>query len=547
MKMLVDLIAPTDLYLIAGRAMAKTSEIVAERSMNIVHDMPGSYQMFVSDTFVNALTNVVPALVEGWQRKGWKPGIHFVTDDRPPAHFKLPYKAPLRYKHTISIYNGTFFNLGSLDQPTGLAGGSYQHRYGDEARMLKKKKLDRSTPALRGEFVRFGHSVYYRGNTFTTDMPNILLNDDDWILQMEQEMDKEQIELALQAGLTLNEIKCEMIANEQIGNISERERLQKAYRRWNEVWVRIRKDSTFFYAISSLVNLDILTEGYFYSTLKALGPEEFRSAILSFKVVIEKGQQFYYNLGPHHFFDDGVMNEYYEKYSILDADRIEETCLALKYIDKNLPIEAGVDFGDMCSMVTGQHRGNFLYALKEFHTLAPENEEQLAKKFKDFYKHHPVKVLYMYYDRSGNQNSKTKRDWASSLKNAIEYENGSSTGWVVHLMSLNQGTIYQEEEFKFAGHLMSGKVEGLPVLMIDTFRCKCLKSSLELTKTLVKVDNKGSRTIHKDKSSEKLPLKQRPMYSTNYSDAFKYWICRKVWMEKTGYGGGFYGYDAGVM
>ena len=74
-----------------------------------------------------------------------------------------------------SVYNGYFFVLGSLDQPSSLAGNSFQHRFGDEARLLKKKKLDRSTPALRGEYAAFGHSVYYMGNTFTTDMPNILL------------------------------------------------------------------------------------------------------------------------------------------------------------------------------------------------------------------------------------------------------------------------------------------------------------------------------------------------------------------------------------
>jgi len=193
-QMLVDLISPKDLYFIGGRALAKTSGIVAQRSQKIIHDMPGSYQMFVSDTYMNALTNVLPALIEGWQRMGWREGIHFVTDKRPPSHFKLPYKPPLHYKHTISIFNGTFFNLGSLDQPSGLAGSSYQHRFGDEARLLKKKKLDRSTPALRGEFVRYGHSVYYMGNTFTTDMPNILTSDDDWILNMEKEMDAEQIE-----------------------------------------------------------------------------------------------------------------------------------------------------------------------------------------------------------------------------------------------------------------------------------------------------------------------------------------------------------------
>ena len=545
-KLLVDLIDPKDLYLVAGRATAKTSDIVAERSKRIILDMPRSYQMFVSDTYINALTNVLPALIEGWQRKGWKEGIHFVTDTRPPSHFKHPYKPPLTYKHTISLYNGCFLNLGSLDQPSGLAGSSYQHRYGDEARLLKKKKLDRSTPALRGEYAAFGQSVYYMGNTFTTDMPNILLSDDDWILQMEKEMDQEQIELALQAALKLNEVKQELLASKQSGNFSEMKRLERSLKEWTYYWTKIRKDSTFFYAVSSLVNVDILTDGYFSATLKALGPEEFKSAILSFRIAVSKGEKFYGNLGEHHFFDDGSNNEYYDKFSILDT--IEDSSLALRYIDHNMRLEAGVDFGDMCSMITGQHRGQYLYGLKEFYTLAPENEVQLAEKFRNFYKYHKVKVLDMYYDRSGNQNSKTKRDWASSLKRAIEFlPDGSSSGWIVNLMSLNQSTIYQEEEFNFAKSLMLGTTAGLPKLLIDRFKCKCLKSSLELTKIIVKTDRKGSRTIHKDKSSEALPLLSRPMFSTNFSDAFKYWIYRRNFVDLVNTHSLYRGSDPGIF
>ena len=71
-QMLVDLISPKDLYFVGGRALAKTSGIVAQRSQRIIADMPGSYQMFVSDTYMNALTNVLPALIEGWGRLGWR-------------------------------------------------------------------------------------------------------------------------------------------------------------------------------------------------------------------------------------------------------------------------------------------------------------------------------------------------------------------------------------------------------------------------------------------------------------------------------------------
>lgn len=547
-KMLVDLIDPKDFYGVLGRATGKTADIVAERSQRIIYDMPRSYQMFVSDTYMNALTNVLPALIEGWQRKGWREGIHFVTDKRPPSHFQLPYKPPLHYKHTISIFNGTFFNLGSLDQPSGLAGSSYQHRYGDEARLLKKKKLDRSTPALRGEFVNFGHSVYYMGNTFTTDMPNILTSDDDWILQMEKEMDSEQIELALYAAIELNNVKREIMANEQIGNISERARLEKSYRKWNELWIRIRKDSTFFYAASSLVNLDILTDGYFKQTLKALGPEEFRSAILSFKINVSKGEQFYSHLGDHHFYEDGTDISYFEKFSIFDT--IKDSCKSMskRYYDIDSPVECGVDFGDMSSMVTGQRRGNYLYALKEFYTLHPEDEMTLGAKFRDFYQDHKYKILYMYYDRAGNQNAKMKTDKANYLKNAIEYlPDGSSSGWIVHLMNEFQGNIYQEEEFNLAKQLMGESVPGLPKLRIDKLKCKCLTSSLKLTKIILKTDKMGTRTIHKDKSSEKLPLQSRPMFSTNFSDAFKYWICRPDFFDVANIHNVYSGMDPSVI
>jgi hypothetical protein len=527
----IDLISPKDLYLIAGRAMAKTSDIVSKRSMRIIEDMPGAYMMFVADTYINALTNVLPALIEGWMRNGWIEGIHFVTDKRPPDHFKKPYKPPLHYKHTISVYNGTFINLGSLDQPSGLAGGSYQHRFGDEARLLNKKKLDRSTPALRGEFVRYGKSVYYMGNTFTSDMPNLLTSDHDWISNMEKEMDLEQIKLILDTALILNDIRKEIKSHEDIGDKSQERRLLKAEKEWTELWKEVRIDSTFFYTISSFANLDILTDKYFKATLKALGPEEFKSAILSFKINVAKGEKFYSNLGDQHFYDDGTNMDYYNQFKIGTA---VDGCKSLnsKYYDINAPMEAGVDYGDMSSMVSGQYRGNYLYALKEFYTLKPEDETHLGAKFREYYKDHKDKRLYLYYDRSGNQNWKIKQDKAHYLKNAIEFNpDGSPSGWKVTLMNEGQATIYQEEELNLAKAIMGNIAQGLPILKIDKLKCPCLTSSLKLTKIHVKTDKLGSRTIHKDKSSEKLPLESRPMFSTNFSDAFKYWICRELFFD----------------
>ncbi len=525
----IELIQPQNLYIIGGRATAKTSELIAERSMDVMYDMPHSQQVFVSDTYVNCLRNIMPTLFEGWERKGWKHGRDYVTDRRPPAHFKNCYKPTDSFKHTVSVKTGVRLILGSLDQPSGLAGNSFQHIYGDEARLLKFKMLKKLNPAIRGEHAQFGHSVFYRGRTFTTDMPNILDGDDDWITLQEKEMDLEQVKVALQVGVILNEIRCELY-NATIDRDKRKvELLKRNLERWTEKWIRVRKNLTFYYAVSSFVNADILQEGFFRDTFKALGVEEFKSAILSLKVNITKGEKFYSHLTPEHFYTDGVISEYYDRFLL--TDEIEESSRALRYIDHHRELEAGVDFGDQLSMVTAQHRGNTLYCLKEFFTLPPKSTRELAESFRDFYKTHQLKVLNLYYDRSGNQYAKIKRDWANDMKNEIEFRNGEPTGWHVNLMSEEQSNIYQQEEFLFAKTLLGRMNTMLPEIKIDQFQCKCLKSSLELTKTIVKVDKIGSRTIHKDKSSEKLPMHLRPMFSTNFSDAFKYLVYRRSFVD----------------
>lgn len=531
-KMVIDLIAPKNLMAIIGRATGKTTDITADRAMDVCYDMPGAYLAWLSDTYMNAFDNVIPSLLEGWERKGWKEGIHYVTDIRPPSNFGLPYKPVQSYKHTISTFTGAFFKIVSQDQPSASAGNSYQHLFNDENKYTDPDKLKKLTPALRGEYVKFGHSVYYRGKTFTTDMPNISEKEFDGILEQESNMNVEQIKMILEISIELNKIKTEWYRAYKFRDKAKLERLTKRLLKWKEYWIRARKNSTLFIVASSFANVDILTQGYFQDSLESFGIEDFKTSIISLKPSIKKGERFYINLSDHHFYDDGVSSGFYDSFNLID--HIKPTSKALRYCDSDQKLEAGVDFGDMCSMITAQPRGKYIYLLKNFYTLAPEEAPQLAMKFREFFRDHKRKELDLYYDRSGNQNSQTNRDWASDLKYHIEYENGSPTKWRVNMMSLNQRTIYQDEEHFFMKNLLGETVPGLPLVKIDRFQCRETKSSLELAKVVVKNDRKGTKRIGKDKLSEQLPLKQRPLYSTNLSDAFKYLMCRTAWMKLSG-------------
>lgn len=537
---LVNLLQTTFLFVIGGRGTSKSEDILAERTMDIAYDMQGAFVALSADTFMNATKNIVPSIVNGWKRKGWVEGIHFVVDVRPPKHFKLPYKPIFNWKHTITTFTGTHFKIISQDRPSIGAGDSFQHHVGDEAKYLNEKKLNKVNPAVRGEFVRFGHSPFYGGLTFTTDMPNVNQGEYDWILKMAENMDKEKIKYLLYLAVEVNKIREEMVrrmhfCKEHPHDTSAKrklKRVEKLLKKWEERLRKFRMNTTFFYVVSSFVNADILTEGYFKKLLENMDFKEFMVSILSLEPKLEKGLMFYPNLTPDNFFMDGYAYENRDRYK--STDDYVESSLDLRYIDHNTPLELGLDTGNMCSLAIGQEQGKVLRILKEFHTLPPNFLPELGEMVRDYFKYHKCKQVMLWADRAANKWKQVGEDHASKFKKAIEYDKeGNRTGWIVTLMTENQGNITQQREYELMLELMSGSNKDLPLLLIDKHNCSNIKSSMERAEKIIKVNRDGNKTIHKCKTSEKLEFSQLPKKSTNYSDAVKYLCCRQNYLDKT--------------
>lgn len=536
---LVNLMQPTNLYVVGGRGTSKSTDILAERTMDIVYDMPGAFIAFSSDTFMNSIKNIVPSIIEGWTRKGWAEGIHYVVDERPPKHFKLPYKPVLNWKHTITTFTGTHFKIISQDRPSIGAGDSFQHHVGDEAKYLNEQKLNKVNPAVRGEYVRFGKSPFYGGDTFTTDMPNPNQGEHDWILRMADNMDKDKILKLVQLAIETNKERIRFVNAEHKykefpqDTTAKRnyKNAEKSLQRWEERLRKFRMGTTFFYIVSSFVNADILTEGYFKKLLETMDFREFMVSILSIVPKLEQGVMFYPNLSYNNFYSDGYKYDRRDNYKTLDD--YEETSLDLKYVQHHQPLDGGLDTGNMCSLVIGQEQWPYYRELKEFYTLPPDFIGELGKQFREYFKYHKRKELHLYHDRAANKWQSVGEDHASKIKSAIEFdESGQSSGWTVTLMNRNQANILQQTEYELLLEMMSGRNKKLPFLVTDKHNCKCLKSSRELAMKIIHTDKEGNKTIHKDKSSEKLPSSQLPMKSTNMSDAGKYLLCRPAYLDK---------------
>lgn len=529
---------PRDLFLYAGRGTGKSADILACRSEDIIRELPGAAFVFTSDTYMNLMTNVLPTVISGWeQRYDFYEGLHFVVDEEPPGDWDKPYTGrTFSYQHTISTHNGCKFFLTSLDRPSANAGLSVCHVFGDEAKYMREKKLNKLFPTLRGDPALFGHSPYFLGKTFVSDMANPLIGEDDWMLRMEKNMNRVEIIKAIQTGLVVNDIAIELWDAEQAG-VSDPiiQNIKKKLERWNSRWLKSRwtdtgEGNTFFAMISSYANADILTASYFTNLLSTLDFEEYKTAVITMRKSLARNERFYAKMDDRHFYSDGY------DYTTIDSYRIRETItdnsLLLRYCQHDNALEAGLDVGNMLSLAIGQPRGVDEYrVLKNFFTIPPKWLRDIADQFIEYFIHHRYKVLYLYYDRSANAYKKVGEDTATKFKLAIEKDRfGKSTGWEVKLMSVGQGDILHTEEYDLMSVMMDETDRRLPKLRIDQFNCKELKSSLELAPLK---PGTGKEKVAKDKSSEKLPANRLPMESTNMSDAFKYLICRKEWLDYT--------------
>lgn len=541
---LVALIRPRNLFLIVGRGGGKTNDFLTERIMDMAYDLPGAPVVFVSDTYNNLQKNVLPVIMEGMERKGWREGTHFVIEKEPPEvtpemlkscpeelreNFWKPYNRIISFKHKIIFFTGMNITFVSLDRPSAAAGNSYVHLLGDEAKFFPEAKIAKLTKALRGYYVKYGRSVYYRGQTFTTDMPNPNnAYEYDWILKQVKRMDKKQIMDIIRTAFVMNEVTEEYVVAQMSKDATETRNKKRIYDRWRERYNMIRQKSTFFYIASSYINADILRPEYFEDEFSG-DLDDVLTAILSTKPRLLAGNKFYPAVKSSNYYGDGSSPRYSVEFGLRD----NEDCRILKYLRKDEILEAGMDFGNMISMTIGQEQGHEYRVLKFLHTLPPEWIREMADKFLDYFRYHEKKVLHLYYDRAGNQYQKVKQDSAGKIKEAIERDkNGKRTGWSVELKSRNQATIYTWTEYDFMMELFSGNNPKLPEVMIDMYHAKSVKCSLEIAPVKI-VEYQGKKRISKDKRSEGLPAHRLPFESTNPSDSFKYLMMRDKWTKHT--------------
>lgn len=519
-----DWIDTTNFVSVGGRGVAKSTVILARRSERCVRLMPGAPLAIVANTYYNLIDNIMPAVQNGWKLDGLIEGVHYIKGKRPPEQWRRRCSVIVDdYRHVYSFWNGSVLFLGSLDNPSLLAGKSVVHLLFDETKYASDSKAARVMPILRGDAITYGRCHLYGGVTITTDMPDVTEGEYDWFFRYASEMDPNRIIKIVQAASELNRLQLKLLKLNRAAkpDIRKIARIEKRIDYYEDGLLKLRKGQTFFMNVSSFVNIDILTVDYARRLYNgALELHEFLKSVLGMRPGVRRDARFYVLFSDRHKYYDGTAS------GVAAFSSAE-----LRHLDKTRPIDGGMDFGNMLSLVIGQTDGQYYRIHKNFYELPPGWFRELADQFLGFFAGHECKELNLYYDRAGNNFEKQGEDYASKIKEAIEKDaSGRRTGWTVNLKSRKQSTIRQNAEFDFMHEFMRGENKKLPALLVDALNCPEMISSIEGARAEVKY--RGSvKVVAKVKKTEKLEAKKLPRLSTNFSDAFKYLLMRREWIK----------------
>lgn len=521
-----DWIDTTNFVAIGGRGVAKSTVILARRSERCVRLMPGAPIAIVANTYANLVDNIMPAVQNGWRINGLVEGLHYIKGRKPPEEWRRRCSVIVDdYRHVYSFWNGSVIFLGSLDNPSLLAGKSVAHLLFDETKYASDAKASRVMPILRGDAITYGRCHLYGGVTITTDMPDVTEGEYDWYFRYASEMDPERIMRIIQAAGELNRYRIKLYEANRAPTPDVRKiaRLEKKIDYYEEGLLKLRKGQTFFVNISSFVNIDVLTVDYAKRLYNgALELHEFLKSVLGMRPGVRRDARFYVLFSEDHKYFDGTL-------STVAAF----SCKELRFLDPTRPLDGGMDFGNMMSLVIGQADGAYYRVHKNIYTIPPESLREVANQFIEFFADHPCKTLNLWYDRAGNSYQAQKEDQAGKIKAYIEKTaDGMRTGWNVVLKSRHQSNLLHSMEYNFMQEFMKGDNKKLPKLLVDALNCPEMICSIEGAKAEVKTD-KGRKVVRKAKKTEKLAPKKLPRLSTNFSDAFKYLLMRKEWLAAT--------------
>lgn len=499
--------APNE-YLIAGRGTGKSEGVLAPKTATCYFDtMPRSAGVIVGATYNQLLTRTLPALIAGWEKIGYRMGIHYLIGKTPSAkwikqwEWEGPYRPPLKYEYFISWWNGAGAHLVSQDRQGNSNGMSIDWIGGDEAKLLNRDRLKTDLiPANRGIIPAFNENPYHHGMTLITDMP--IGTAGRWILDMESQMDKAKVKSIIDCSSCIYKLR-DWQAKATKKEAAEIEKQIKVF--MDEI-MDLRHNLLLFHEASTLENIHALGLDFIKQMLRENTRFQFDTQILNLRPLkIEDGFYPDFNEEMHGYFN--VNNSYLEKFEY-DFEALKDiNCLRDGDRDDDRPLHIAIDYNRRIHpMVVAQDRGNTIQFIKGLHSLYPKKLKDVLNQFIEYYKPHKRKFVYYWFDHTatGEQHETAiYQEVVSTL---------SAAGWIVEEMYTGKAPNH-EAKYRMWGHLLQEDGIYNKKWRINRENCSKLIISMCLAQAEKRLAGFGKNK--KSEHDENFPAEE----STHYSDA----------------------------
>lgn len=507
---LVNIVDPNKLFVAAGRALGKTSQITSRRILRVAEEMPREVSIISHKSFVALFTNVIPTVLETFRSEVTMPdgsvrpqlieGLDYVVGEKDlPKHFQAP-RYPLLYpERSIVFADGHVLQAVSIDRADSIAGRSVVHAFLEEMKYSDGEKVrTRIIPAIRTSRIGMGSDAHkshlHGGITGVTDMGRVSLGEFNWYQDYEKDTDQQLIADIVTLALEINKAQYNIYTGQNVAAA------QNKIKKWLPLLRRLQKSATMYLRASTFANRDVLGLEYFKTQREILTMSEFLSSICS--IGDRNRDNLFFDLFEEskHTFDDSY------KYSVIDKLNLKEaftiTAEHLKYYQPSEKLLLGYDPGSFSSVVAAQEerKNNILRVQKEFFVYPPQDAADLAAQINAYYGPAArLRQIDLYYDRAGNKRNKEAQKDADTdakrLKRELE-----NYGWRVRLMNLGQATIFHWQHYRLWRRLMAEQERNVPRLRIDTNECPNLVSAMYCCKkvpgsTPVELDKKPEKTV----------------------------------------------------
>jgi len=488
--------APFETF-IAGRGTGKTEGVIATKSIKRLDTMRRCRGVFQGATFQQLLTRTLPPVIKGWEKLGYKLGVHYLIGQKPPDKWKRmwkwegPYQLPLKYDYFISWWSGSGISLLSQDNIGSANGISIDWIMGDEAKLLNHDRLkDELYPANRGLIKAFANDPHHHGITFTSDMP--VGTSGRWLLDQAENSDNEKVNELMKLDASLQFIRSVLAGD---CSESERKKLLKDYATIEAIMNHLRQDLVFYHEASTLDNIDGLGVQFIRQLMRDMDDFTFNTTILNRKPrKIDDG--FYPDLNEekHGYFDydyHAFEKRGYDFEALSNAGAEWDADY-----DSNKVLHIAIDNNRrLTPMVVAQRVNGFeIRGINSFWSEPPYKIQDTVDKFCEYYKFHQKRVVYFWYDHTLIAEFGHSGSASDEVIRRLRYHD-----FIVIPRYIGQA-IGHSKRYSMWGHLLSEDGYYPFTFRYNRDKCEHWINSMFLTPAVKVKDGFG-----KDKSAEKDP------------------------------------------